>query len=48
MFKLSKKEKKTKIEEENQNKGGKRKVIYAMALVMTFLTAENENLQLED
>ena len=48
MFKLSKKEKKTKIEEENQNKGGKPKVIYAMALVMTFLAAENENLQLED
>ena len=42
MFKLSKKEKKTKIEEQ------KPKVIYAMALVMTFLMAENENLQLED
>lgn len=34
--------------EENQNRGGKPKVIYAMALVMMFLTAENKNLQLED
>ena len=42
MFKLSKKGKKSKIPKE------KRKVTYPVALVMAFLTAENENGQLED
>ena len=41
-FKLSKKRKKTNILKE------KPKVAYSVALVLTFLSAENENRQLED
>ena len=42
IFKLSQKGKKSKIQKEKQ------KVMYSVALVMAFLTAENEKRQLED